>query len=268
MGFVDVLLFFSVVPVFSFFVPDDPLQSLGQYWTVINTLASMLEGVEPAAWFTARGVTAFILTYRVRPTAPLPLPLLDGARAVRFVRANAKAFNIDPARIGMMGFSAGGHLAASTAVDATDGKADATDPIERVSSRPDFLVLVYPWLDATQLLANGISQYCDFANRYYRNSACESNTYVRFHPVEHVSTATPPTFLFHTTDDERVPVIGTAKFYEALISKGVPAELHVFASGPHGAGLGGRSPTLKHWPELLDEWLRAKGLLDDAAAPK
>jgi acetyl esterase/lipase len=126
-------------------------------------LAGMLEGVEPAAWFTARGVTAFILTYRTGPNARLPVPLFDGARGVRLVRANAETFGVDPQRIGMMGFSAGGHLAATTAVDATEGDPASVDPIERVSSRPDFLILVYPWLDGTQVRADGTSSYCDFA---------------------------------------------------------------------------------------------------------
>jgi acetyl esterase/lipase len=229
-------------------------------------LAGMLEGVEPAAWFTARGVTAFILTYRVGPKARLPVPLLDGARAVRFVRANARAFNIDPARIGMMGFSAGGHLAATTAVEATPGDPGSGDEVERVSSRPDFLVLVYPWLEGMQVRADGGSSYCDFA-RLRGGSACQPADYVRFRPVARVSTSTPPTFLFHTTDDELVPVGGTIRFYDALVTNGVPAELHVFASGPHGAGLGGRSPALSRWPELLEGWLRARQLLGGPSGP-
>jgi acetyl esterase/lipase len=109
-------------------------------------LARALEGTQPAAWFSSRGVTAFVLTYRVGATARLPIPLQDGARAVRWVRAHAAEFRIDPARIGMMGFSAGGHLAATTAVDATTGQADSADPIEQASSRPDFLILAYPCL--------------------------------------------------------------------------------------------------------------------------
>lgn len=227
-------------------------------------LASMLEGVEPAAWFTSRGATVFILTYRVGPKARLPIPLRDGERAIRFVRANAKAFNIDPARIGMMGFSAGGHLAATTAVDATAGKPDDDDPVERVSSRPDFLVLVYPWLEGMQVRADGTSSYCDFA-KMRGGPPCHAGDYARFLPLDHVTAATPPTFLYHTTDDELVPVTGTIRFYEALVKGGVPAELHAFATGPHGSGLGGRSVALSHWPELLDGWLRARGLLGEAA---
>jgi len=228
-------------------------------------LAAMLEGIEPATWFTARGATAFILTYRVGPKARLPIPLLDGARAVRFVRANAKTFGVDATRIGMMGFSAGGHLAATTAVDATNGDPDAQDPIERVSSRPDFLILVYPWLEGMQVRADGTSSYCDFANTRGGGPQCRPQDYARFLPVAHITAATPPTFLFHTTTDQLVPVAGTVRFYEALVKAGVPAELHVFATGPHGVGLGGRSPALSHWPELLDAWLRAQHLLGEPA---
>jgi acetyl esterase/lipase len=226
-------------------------------------LAGMLEGVEPAAWFTARDVTAFILTYRVGPKARLPIPLLDGARAIRFVRANAEAFDVDPERIGMMGFSAGGHLAATTAVDATAGQPHSKDPIERVSSRPDFLILAYPWLEGTQVREDGSSSYCDFAESR-GGPRCRPQDYAQFRPVAHVTNAMPPTFLFHTTDDELAPVTGTVRFYEALVGSGVPAELHVFATGAHGAGLGGRSAALSHWPQLLEEWLRARGLLRGA----
>lgn len=223
-------------------------------------LAGMLEGVEPAAWFTAHGVTAFILTYRVGPAARLPVPFADGARAMRFVRANAKAFEVDPGRIGMMGFSAGGHLAATTAVDATPGNPDAADPIERVGSRPDFLVLAYPWLEGMQLRADGTSQYCEFL-LHSGASECRSQDYVRFRPLDHVTKDMPPTFLYHTTNDELVPVSGTVRFYEALVERGVPAELHAFESGHHGSGLAGDMPLLSEWPVLLEHWLRGRGLV-------
>jgi len=227
-------------------------------------LASRLEGAEPAAWFTARGVTAFVLTYRVGPKAMLPIPLADGARAMRFVRAHAADFRVDPKRIGMMGFSAGGHLAATTAVDATPGDPQAEDPVERASSRPDFLVLVYPWLEGAQLRADGGSSYCDFIQRL--KAPCMSSQFSKFAPLAHVSAKTPPTFLFHTTNDELVPVGGSTRFYQALVDHGVPAELHAFADGRHGSGLGGGSPILQTWPELLDLWLRARGVIDQTPA--
>jgi len=223
-------------------------------------LASILEGLEPASWFTSRGVTVFVLTYRVGPAARLPTPLLDGARAVRFVRAHAADFHIDAAKIGMMGFSAGGHLAATTAVQATPGDAAAADPVERLSSRPDFLILGYPWLEGMQLNAEGRSQYCDFA-RLGGGPPCNPRDYVGFAPISKVTDGAPPTFIYHTTNDQLVPVLGSVRFYEALVSHKVPVEMHLFESGSHGSGLGGASPTLSNWPELLQEWLRRRGLL-------
>lgn len=229
-------------------------------------LAMRLEGIEPAAWFTSRGVTAFVLKYRVGATARLPAPLLDGARAIRFVRAHATEFGVDPNRIGLMGFSAGGHLAASIAVDAAPGRPEAADLVERVSSRPDFLILGYPWLQATQLGPDGHSQYCDFSIGT-AGPPCNPRDFERFAPLARVSAATPPTFIYHTTDDGLVPVGGSAKFFEALVAHGVPAELHAFETGAHGTGLGGQSPALSHWPELLDAWLRARGVLAPQSTP-
>jgi acetyl esterase/lipase len=228
-------------------------------------LSSVLEGAEPAAWFTTRGVTAFVLTYRVGATARLPIPLLDGARAVRFVRAHAAEFAIDPGRIGMMGFSAGGHLAATTAVEAAPGQAGAADPVERVSSRPDFLILGYPWLEGTQITLNGHSSYCDFALRV-THAPCAPQDYVAFNPVRRVTAGAPPTFIYHTTDDETVPVEGSFRFHEALRAQHVPVELHAFESGHHGSGLGGSNVSLSVWPELLQAWMRRRGYLP-APAP-
>ncbi len=245
--------------------PDGPAVVIAPGGAYIG-LAARLEGVDPAAWFTARGVTAFVLTYRVGPKAPLPLPLADGARAVRYVRAHARDFGLNPARIGMMGFSAGGHLAATTAVDATPGDPAAADPVERASSRPDFLVLVYPWLEGAKMRPDGGSSYCDFAKM--RGASCAPAQFARFLPLAHVSDTTPPTFLFHTTNDELVPVGGSVRFYQALVDHGVPAELHAYANGRHGAGLGGADPVLQTWPGLLDMWLRARGVIDPPAPPK
>ena len=223
-------------------------------------LAAMLEGTEPAAWFSAHGVTAFMLTYRVGALARLPIPLLDGARAVRFVRSHAADFKIDPTRIGILGFSAGGHLAASTAVDATAGVASATDPVEKVSSRPDFLVLAYPWLEATRIDAQGRSQYCTFA-RIGTKLPCNPKDFEAFAPTAKVDERAPPTFIYHTTDDETVPVQGVVRFYEALAAHKVPVEIHVFESGRHGSGLGGSDLALSLWPDLLEAWLRRQALI-------
>ena len=226
-------------------------------------LASGLEGLQPAEWFASRGITAFVLTYRTRPAAELPAPLLDGARAIRFVRANAAVLAIDPRRIGLMGFSAGGHLAASVASNSTPGDPTASDPIEQVSSRPDFLILAYPWLEATKLTARSSSSYCDFAKAI--RAQCTPAAFVLFDPLSRPLRDMPPTFIYHTSDDKLVSVRGSLEFYRAMLDAGVDTEFHGFASGPHGSGLGGgTNSAVGHWPELLDEWLRAHSLLGQA----
>lgn len=224
-------------------------------------LAGMLEGVEPAAWFTAHGATAFVLRYRVGPEAPLPVPFDDAERAMRFVRANAETFDIDPARIGMMGFSAGGHLAATTAVNAKPGDPDAEDPMARVSTRPDFLILGYPWLEGMKRRDDGGSQYCDFAKMAGWDD-CRARDYDRFLPIKKVTADMPPTFIYHTTNDELVPVSGSIRFYQALVDHGAPAEFHAFENGSHGTGLGGADVALSSWPDLLGKWLNGRGLLE------
>lgn len=218
-------------------------------------LAGNIEGRQVADWFASRGVTAFVLRYRYGPTAPLPLPLRDGARAIRSVRADAARYGLDPARIGMIGFSAGGHLSAMTAATADRGQADATDPVERQSSRPDFLVLGYPWLEATVIDAQGRSPYCTFAGK-----GCDPKRYEPYLPVRAVTAAMPPTFLYHTSSDPVVRADGVLRFYTALQAKGVNTELHVFAVGEHGTGLGGFDPALARWPDLMEHWLRALGV--------
>jgi acetyl esterase/lipase len=220
-------------------------------------LATDLEGRQVADWFASRGVTAFVLKYRFGAKAPLPVPLIDGERAVRFVRAHAQRFGVDPRRIGIIGFSAGGHLSAMTAVNADKGRADAADPVERASSRPDFLILGYPWLEATEIRPDGQSWYCQFAK-----FPCKAAEYSRFTPLGDLPTDMPPTFIYHTTDDGLVPVRGSVRFFTKLTEKKVPVELHAFRSGPHGTGLGGYDPALARWPELLEHWMRHLKLLE------
>lgn len=219
-------------------------------------LAGNLEGRQVADWFAARGITAFLLKYRVGPRARLPIPLLDGVRAMRFVRANAEAFKIDPTRIGLIGFSAGGHLAATVATTPKPGDPRSVDPLDRVSSRPDFLILGYPWLEGTMIDGKGGSQYCMFAGKN-----CSPQDYQTFLPTRSVTNDTPPTFIYHTTADNLVPATGSLRFYEALYSHKVPVELHVFATGEHGTGLGGTDQSLSQWPALLEAWLRDRNLL-------
>ena len=220
-------------------------------------LATNLEGRQIANWFNARGFRAFILRYRLTSDGyVLPVPLLDARRAVQTVRARARDYHIDPNRIVVIGFSAGGHLAALAATQSVEGNPEAEDPVERVSSRPDFLVLGYPWIGAISSDTSHLS-YCKLFNLMDR---CEELRKA-YSPDLFVTARTPPAFWYHTADDETVPVEQGLRFYEALLKAGIPAEGHIFEHGPHGSGLGRGDPSMDQWPELLETWLRAHGLL-------
>jgi len=221
-------------------------------------LASNHEGRQVADWFTTRGFRAFVLSYRLTTRGYLlPVPLLDAQRAVQTVRARARDYQFDPNRIVIIGFSAGGHLAALAATQFVAGKPDAEDPIERVSSRPDYLVLGYPWIEA---VSGPNAIYVERCKKSYAADKCEAlrNTYS---PELSVTKETPPTFWYHTFNDQSVPVEQGLRFYEALVKAGVPSEAHIFPNGPHGVGLGNGDPVLGQWPNLLENWLRAQGLL-------
>ena len=220
-------------------------------------LAANLEGRQVADWFTARGFRAFVLSYRLSSQGYLlPVPLLDARRAIQTVRARARDYFIAPNRIVIIGFSAGGHLAALSATQFVPGKPDAEDPIDRVSSRPDYLVLGYPWIGAISSDTSHLT-YCQSFNVMDKCEALRA----AYSPDLFVTKDTPPTFWFHTFNDETVPVEQGLRFYEALVKAGVPAEGHIFANGPHGTGLGKADAALDQWPNLLEIWLRAQGLL-------
>jgi acetyl esterase/lipase len=220
-------------------------------------LAGNLEGRQVADWFAVRGFRAFVLSYRLSSNGYLlPVPLLDARRAIQTVRARARDYFIDPNRIVVIGFSAGGHLAALAATQFVPGNPDADDPIDRASSRPDYLVLGYPWIGAISTDTSHLS-YCKLFNVMDRCEALRT----AYSPDLFVSKETPPTFWYHTFDDQTVPVEQGLRFYEALVKAGVPAEAHIFATGPHGTGLGKGDAALDQWPSLLENWLRAQGLL-------
>ena len=220
-------------------------------------LAATHEGREVADWFTQRGFRAFVLSYRLSSNGYLlPVPLLDARRAIQMVRARALDYHIDPDRIVVIGFSAGGHLAALAATQSVPGNAEAEDPIERASSRPDYLVLGYPWIGAISSDTSHLS-YCKLFNVMDRCEALRA----AYSPDLFVTKETPPTFIFHTFNDQTVPVEQGLRFYEALVKAGVPSEMHIFANGPHGVGLGGSDAALEQWPNLLEGWLRGQGLL-------
>jgi len=220
-----------------------------------QNLAMNHEGRQVANWLNAHGVSAFVLQYRLGPRYRHPIELGDAQRAIRLVRSQAAKFRISPDRIGMLGFSAGGHLTATAGTHFDEGNPSAADPIDRVSSRPDFLVLGYPV----------ITMNPEFTHAGSRRNLLGENPDPRLQEELsnelRVTAQTPPTFLFHTTNDNGVPVMNSVAFYSALVKARVPAEMHLFANGPHGVGLALNDPALSHWPELLTEWLRGRGLL-------
>jgi acetyl esterase/lipase len=221
-------------------------------------LASNLEGRQVADWFTSRGLTAFVLKYRLGAKYLYPIPLQDAQRAIRLVRSSAAAYGFLPNRIGIIGFSAGGHLAAATGTLFDAGKPDASDPVERFSSRPDFMVLGYPWLNAMQPSGSYIS-YCSMIKSIPPETCKEDEQ--KYTPSLHVTPQTPTTFIYSTTDDRTVPISASVNFYNALQAAGVPAELHIFRRGEHGSGLGLGDAALDLWPMLLEQWMRDQGLL-------
>ena len=221
-------------------------------------LAMNHEGRQVANWLNSLGVTAFVLKYRLGPRYHHPIELEDAQRAIRVVRSRAGEFEVSPDRIGILGFSAGGHLASTAGTHFDAGNSSAADPIDRASSRPDFMILAYPVISfvapyshrgsATNLLGE---------NPDPKLLAELSNEF-------HVTPQTPPTFLFSTDADTAVPSENSVAFYLALRKAGVPAEMHVFEKGPHGVGLDLGDPALGEWPTLLANWMRGRGLLQSS----
>lgn len=218
-------------------------------------LALEHEGRQEAYWFNAMGVTAFVLKYRLGPRYRHPVQLGDAQRAIRMIRTRAADFNVIPGRIGMMGFSAGGHLTSTAGTHFDAGRADATDSVDRASSRPDFLILGYPVVSFDPAVTHAGSVRNLLGDSPDPALIAELSNDLRVTPQ------TPPTFLFHTSDDAAVPVENSVRFYLALRKVKVPAEMHLFETGPHGVGMALADPALSAWPSLLMNWMRARGLL-------
>jgi acetyl esterase/lipase len=212
------------------------------------------EGQQIAAWLNSYGISAFVLRYRLGPKYHHPVELGDAQRAVRYVRAHAAEFGIDPHRIGVWGFSAGGHLASSTGTHFDNGNMNSIDLIERQSCRPDFMILAYPVITFQE----------PYLHRGSRDSLLGSNpdpaVLGLLSNERQVTKQTPPTFLFHTSDDDVVPVQNSLLFYEALRKAGIPAEMHIYEHGEHGVGLATKNPELSSWADLLAQWLQHRGL--------
>ena len=218
-------------------------------------LAVAHEGRQVAYWYNSFGVAAFILKYRVAPRYHHPAPLNDAQRALRWVRSHAAEFGVAPERIGIMGFSAGGHLASTAGTHFDRGNPNSPDPVERASCRPDFLVLCYPVISFTTPYAHRGSM----RNLLGDNPDPKLVEYLS--SEKQVSADTPPAFLFHTTADSGVPAENSILFYMALHEKGVPAELHIYERGPHGVGLAPFEPVLSTWGDRLKDWMKLRGLL-------
>ncbi|MDP9040091.1 MAG: alpha/beta hydrolase, partial [Acidobacteriota bacterium] len=222
-------------------------------------LSMAKEGSEVAEWLRAHGVAAFVLKYRLGMTYHHPVELGDAQRAIRTVRADAARYGLAADRIGMWGFSAGGHLAATAGTHFDAGNASSGDVVEQQSSRPDFLILAYPVITLADPYVHTGSR------RYLLGEAPDAAEVEALSAELHVTAETPPTFLFSTTDDRTVPVENSVLFYSALVKAGVPAEMHLFAHGAHGAGLAAANPQLSGWPDLLLKWMRERGY---AAGPE
>jgi len=210
------------------------------------------EGRPVAEWLNSIGITAFVLKYRLGPRYHHPAPLQDAARAIRTVRARAAEWKLDPERIGILGFSAGGHLAATAGTHFDSGKSDAADPIERVSSRPNLMILIYPVVTMKQQTHGGSK-----SNLLGPDPSPELVTLLS--NEEQVTKETPPAFLVHTMNDTVVPVENSLMFVMALRKAGVPFEFHLYERGPHGFGLGVKDPILATWPGRCADWLRVHG---------
>ena len=217
-------------------------------------LAMDHEGEQIAQWLNKNGLAAFVLKYRYTPYRH-PVPLNDAKRAMRRIRANAGPWNIDPARLGIMGFSAGGHLASTVSTHFDPGNESAQEPIDRQSSRPDFAILCYPVITLEPPYAHMGSRRNLLGDEPPDELVKNLSNHLQ------VTDQTPPTFLFHTADDPGVPVQNSLLYFNALMENGVPAELHAYEHGRHGVGLAPDIPELATWPGLCIDWLHARGIL-------
>jgi acetyl esterase/lipase len=220
-------------------------------------LAMDHEGHQIAQWANGLGMSAFICDYRHRGKGyGHPHPLLDAQRLIRMVRARADEWHVDPQRVAIIGFSAGGHLASTLLTHFDAGKSDAVDAIDRASSRPDFGILCYPVIDFNETYTHKGSQ-----TNLLGNSPDPALVKSLSNSTQ-VTKDTPPTFLWHTAEDKAVPIENGLRFYSALSLNGVPSELHCFALGRHGLGLAADTPGASQWPELCRQWLQRNKVIE------
>jgi acetyl esterase/lipase len=220
-----------------------------------HILAYDWEGEDIAEFWNSKGVAAIVLKYRLPSSGSQIIqhksPLLDAQRAMRYVRYSAQSWGIDPEKIGIMGFSAGGHLASSLSTHYDAGNPESDDELERMSCRPDFSILMYPVISFTG----------EFQHSGSRKALVgEDSTLMEYFSNEkQVTEDTPPAILIHASDDKGVPVENSIVYYQALIEKGVPAEMHIYPFGGHGFSLALDQDQLSGWPDRCAEWLSALG---------
>lgn len=220
-----------------------------------QNLAMNHEGRQVANFLNSAGVAAFVLQYRLGPRYHHPVEMEDAQRAIRTIRSHAAEWHIAENRIGVLGFSAGGHLAATVSTRFDSGRPGAPDVVDRVSSRPDFTILGYPVISLTEPWTHqgsknnllGERPSADLVRSLSADQAVTSNT--------------PPTFLFLTNADTAVPAENSVQYYLALRKAGVAVEMHIFENGPHGVGLATNDAALSEWPNLLLNWMRVHNLV-------
>jgi acetyl esterase/lipase len=211
------------------------------------------EGTEVAEWFNSMGVSAFVLNYRVEPYKH-PIPLWDVTRAIKYLRANAKTFHLNPNKIGVIGFSAGGHLAATLGTQFDLGSPSATDEIDKQSSKPDALILCYPLITMDKYAGQ-----TDTEKRCIKKLLGENPSDSLLHALsleKNVTNQTPPTFIWTTQTDDMVNPINAQLFSDSLKAKGVQSELHIFPKGRHGLGLAKGKKDVGTWTTRCENWLR------------
>jgi acetyl esterase/lipase len=214
-----------------------------------TSLKMAQEGADEARWLAAHGVAAFVLEYRLFPAYGYPAPMQDASRALRYVRSHAAELGVDPAQLGIWGFSAGGILVGYLATIHTVGDATAKDSVDRVSDRPDFAIVSYGRLDMSVPLTNGTLPKESILGPQPTQAAIDA-----IDPIKHASSDTSPSFLYSTSGDMSVDSRNAADFYIALKKLGVPAELHIFELGPHGTHMGTDQP-----PAMLANWMQLHG---------
>lgn len=217
-------------------------------------LAYDWEGTDIAKWFNSKGIVAFVLKYRLPISesviVPNEAPLQDARRAIRMVRANAEKWNLSEDKIGIMGFSAGGHLASTLGTHFDSENTFEGDSTDTLNARPDFMILIYPVITMKEAYTHQGSR----TSLLGENPAEEMIEY--YSNETQVTEKTPPTFLLHASDDEGVPVENSLMFYKALKNNGIPAEMHIYPEGGHGFALAIGKGHLQGWVDRLYEWLQ------------